>query len=725
MANRPIGLISSSQSDHRSVFKRDWILILGFIGLTALAYIPAWNGKLIWDDARHMTRPELSSLRGLGQIWIQPSATQQYYPLVHTVFWLEHRLWGDAVLPHHLLNIFLHGLAAFVLLQILRRLEVRGAWLGAALFALHPVQVESVAWISELKNTLSGIFCLLSALTYLDFDETRKQKTYFVSLSLFLLGLLSKTAIAPLPAVLIILLWWKHGRISSKRDIGPIAPFFALGIGAGLFTGWLERHYVGAQGAAFNFSLLDRCLIAGRDFWFYLFKLLWPAKLTFIYPRWQISVEVWWQYLFPAALILLLLILWKLRRRWRGPLVASLVFLAMLFPALGFINVYPFIYSFVADHFQYLACIGPLTLLGAGITIAVDSFTPRPAISRPVVYALLLLTLGTLTWRQSRQYTDVETLWQTTIARDPNCWMAHSNLGLFLSERGDVDAAITHFEKVLQLRPTEPGGYSNLGNALLQKGSIDEAMAQFQTALLISPKDPDVQNNVGGALLHQGRIDEAIEYFNKALEERPTHASARNNLGDALVRKGDPDGAIREYEKTLELRFDDAETHYNIGKALRQKGEIDQAIAEYRKAIELRPDYANAHNNLANALRQKGIIKEAIEHYEAALKSEPGSILVENNLAWLLATSADPTVRNGARAVELAGRATRATGGNDPVILHTLAAAYAENGEFPKAIEAARHAIELADEHGIPDLAESLRNKIVLYQAGSPYHDIK
>src|ERR1700737_2773511 len=241
MANRPIGLISSSQSDHRSVFKRDWILILGFIGLTALAYIPAWNGKLIWDDARHMTRPELSSLRGLGQIWIQPSATQQYYPLVHTVFWLEHRLWGDAVFPHHLLNILLHGLAALVLLQILRRLEVRGAWLGAALFALHPVQVESVAWISELKNTLSGAFFFCSILVYLEFDERRTTLSYVGSLFLFILGLLCKTAIAPLPGAIAVILWWKRGQIRFRHDLLPLIPFFLLGLLAGSFTVLFER----------------------------------------------------------------------------------------------------------------------------------------------------------------------------------------------------------------------------------------------------------------------------------------------------------------------------------------------------------------------------------------------------------------------------------------------------------------------------------------------------
>src|SRR5437016_3382514 len=700
-----------------------WLFALALIAITALAYLPAWNGKLIWDDNRHITQPALRSWQGLADIWTRVGATQQYYPLVHSFFWIEQKLWGDSVVGYHLVNILLHSLGAVVLLQILQRLEIPGAWLAAALFALHPVQVESVAWISELKNTLSGLLFLSAAFTYLKFDETRSRGFYAAAFGLFVAALLCKTVIAPLPAVLLVVFWWKRGRIFRNRDVTPLLPFFAAGIGAGLFTAWVERNFVGAAGNTFQLSILQRCLIAGRDFWFYLFKLLWPDKLTFIYPRWQISAAVWWQYIFPLALILLLALAWKLKSIFRAPLAATLIFLGLLFPALGFINVYPFIYSFVADHFQYLACVGPLTLIGASVTIAVNSFVPKPAIFRPLLYTILLLTLASLTWGQSRQYANVETLWRTTIARNPECWMAHSNLGLLLSQRDDVDEGITHFEKVLQIRPTEPGGYSNLGNALLRKGLVDEAMAQFQTAVMISPNDADAQINLGAALLEEGRVDEGIEYFTKVLEKYPRHALAHNDLGNALLQKGDIDGAIREYQKTLDLPFDHGDSHYNIGQALRQKGQVEDAIAEYRKALELQPDHANAHNNLANALRQKGLIKQAVQHYEAALKSDPSSVLVKNNLAWLLATSADPSVRNGPRAVELAEQAVRVTDGYDPVSLHTLAAAYAENGQFAQAVAAAQDALNLAEERGLTPLAESLRGKIVLYTAGSAYHD--
>jgi tetratricopeptide (TPR) repeat protein len=703
--------------------QRVWLFALALIAITALVYLPAWNGKPIWDDNRHITQPELRSWQGLADIWTRIGATQQYYPLVHSVFWIEQKLWGDSVLGYHLVNILLHGLGAVVLLQILLRLKVPGAWLAAGLFALHPVQVESVAWISEIKNTLSGLFFFCSILAYLNFNENRSRGAYFGSLALFLFGLMCKTVIAPLPAIILVVLWWRRGRLRLRDDVVPLVPFFGLGIGAGLFTGWVERTFVGAQGSAFTLSILQRCLIAARDFWFYLFKLFWPAKLTFIYPRWQINGAVWWQYLFPLALVLLLGVLWRLRKNFRAPLAATLVFLGLLFPALGFVNVYPFLYSFVADHFQYLACVGPLTLVAAGIAMALDSVAPEKIFLRPTVYTAVLLTLGLLSWRQCRDYRDIETLWRTTIARNPDCWMAYSNLGSFLSERGNVDEAIGDFRKALDLWPDQSKDHNNLGKALVQRGRMAEAMDQFQTALRISPDDPDTETNIGAAFLQQGDADGAISHLQRAVEKWPRYAPAHINLGNALLQKREADAAIAEYGKTLELPCDHAETLYSIGNALRQKGDVEEAIIQYRTAIGLRPDYANAHNNLANSLRQTGRVEEAVHEYEAALKSEPEFILAQNNLAWLLATCSNASVRDGAKAVQLAKQADRLTGGNDPIILHTLAAAYAENRQFPEAVVAAQRALEIADANGITSLAESLRSKLALYQAGSPYHE--
>lgn len=703
--------------------ERVWLFGLLLIVAAAVAYLPAWNGKPIWDDNAHITQPDLRSAHGLVEIWTRPGATQQYYPLIHTVFWIEQRCWDDSVLGYHLVNILLHAISAIVFLQILLRLKIPGAWLAAGLFALHPVQVESVAWISELKNTLSGLFFFWAILTYLDFDETRKRGAYIASLILFVLGLMCKTVIAPLPAIILVVLWFKRGQLRVRHDVTPLWPFFAIGIGAGIFTAWVERTLVGAQGDVFQLSILQRGLIAARDFWFYLFKLFWPNKLTFIYPRWQISPTMWWQWLFLFALIFLVVFLWMLRRNFRGPLAATLIFLGLLFPALGFINVYPFIYSFVADHFQYLACAAPLTLFAAGITIAMDSFGSAARVLRPIVYAALLLILAGLTWRQSAQYRDVETLWRTTIARNPDCWMAYSNLGSFLSERGDLNEASADFRKALELWPNQSKDHNNLGKALVQEGRINEATEQFQAALKISPNNPDAESNIGAALLQQGDTNEAISYLRKAIEKSPRHAQAHLNLGNALFQNGEVDSAIAEYQKTLELPFDHAESHYSIANALRKKGDAQAAIAHYHQAIELRPDYADAHNNLGNAVRQLGRIEEAEHEYQAALNSEPGLVLAQNNLAWLLATAADPRLRDGAKAVHLAEQAVLATDGNDPVMLHTLAAAYAENGEFDKAIAAGRDALAIADAKGITALSESLRSKLSLFQSNSPYHE--
>ena len=285
---------------------------------TLFAYWPALQGDLLWDDTAHLTQPELQSLHGLGRIWFDLGSTQQYYPLLHSAFWIEHRIWGDALLGYHLTNITLHALSAFLVVMIVRRLSLPGAWLAGFVFALHPVCVEAVAWISEQKSTLSGVFYLASALTYLRFDETRRRPHYVLAFGLFLLALLTKTVTATLPAALLVVLWWQRGRLAWRRDVLPLVTWTALGASAGLFTAWVEKTYVGARGNDFALSFLDRFLVAGRAIWFYAGKVVWPANLIFSYPRWKIDPQVWWQYLFPAGVVALVVVLCLLARRSRG-----------------------------------------------------------------------------------------------------------------------------------------------------------------------------------------------------------------------------------------------------------------------------------------------------------------------------------------------------------------------------------------------------------------------
>jgi len=433
MGDSPANLYSNQPAP---LWRKDWLFGLLLLIVIMLAYLPAWNGTPIWDDDAHLTKPELRSLEGLGRIWTQPGATQQYYPLVHTLFWVERQLWGDWPAGYHVLNILLHCVSALLLVSIFRRLEIPGAWLAAAIFALHPIQTESVAWISELKNMLSGVFYFWSVLAYLKFDRTRSRASYAAALVLFFLGLLSKTVIATLPVAVLIIFWWKRGKLSWRRDAWPLMPFFLLGTAAGVFTAWVERNLIGAEGADYNYSIAERVLIAGRVIWFYLGKLIWPLELIFVYPRWQVSQTVWWQYLYPAAVLILVAVLVWLSRRWQAPLAALLIYIVTLFPVLGFLNVFPFRYSLVADHFQYLASVGIIALVAAGIVLLFERGQRR---YQPIGYALCLTivaSLAILTWRQSAMYADVETLWQTTIERNSKAWMAHNNLGSVLLQKG-------------------------------------------------------------------------------------------------------------------------------------------------------------------------------------------------------------------------------------------------------------------------------------------------
>src|SRR5262245_33136825 len=398
------------------------------LAATLVAYSPAWHGGVLWDDNAHLTRPDLQSTAGLWRIWFEVGATQQYYPVTHSAFWIMHRLWGDATLGYHLVNIVLHTSSAWILAVILRRLAIPGALLAAVLFALHPVQVESVAWMTELKNTLSGVLYLSAALFYLRFDERRRPRDYVAALILFVLGLLAKTVAAMLTPALLVVFWWKRGTIEWRRDIRPLVPFFSVGVCAGLVTAWFETALNGARGIEFQLGLLDRLLIASRAICFYAFTLVWPFRLSFIYPRWEIDATAWRQYAYLIAVLGAFAICWLLRRRSRAPLAAMLIFCTSLVPALGFFDVYPFRYSFVADHFQYLASIALFVAFSAWLVRRLERNALLGRRAEIVLCVVIGMPLGLLTWNQSRQYTDEVTLYRATLERNPACWLCHNNL---------------------------------------------------------------------------------------------------------------------------------------------------------------------------------------------------------------------------------------------------------------------------------------------------------
>jgi tetratricopeptide (TPR) repeat protein len=569
--------------------------------VTFVAYQPTWHAGFIWDDERYVSdNSALRSVDGLKGIWIRPGTTIQYYPLVFTSFWVEYHLWGLHPFGYHLVNILLHTLNALLLWRVLRRLEISGAWLAAAIFAIHPVQVESVAWITERKNVLSGLFYLLAALAYLRFRPLTDAKpagawdwrVYPLVIALFLAALLSKTVTCSLPAALLLLVWWKTGRV-GKRDALALAPLFVLGAALGLVTVQMEKH-AGAAGAEWTLSFVQRGLVAGRALWFYAGKLFWPQQLTFNYPRWEIDAGAPWQYLFSVAALAALIALWRLRTRiGRGPLVAVLFFAGTLVPALGFFDLYPFRYSYVADHFQYLACIGLISLAVSTGTAICKRAGPRGRNLGTVAIAIVLLILGVSTWRQARIYQDPETLWRDTLTKNPAAWMAHNNLGSVFDRLGRLPDAIGEYEEALRLKPDFAEAHYNLGIALVRLGRLPEAMGHWEQALRIKPDFAQVHYNLGVALARLGRLPEAAGIWEQALRVKPDYAEAENSLAWLLATiapadGGDPVRAVTLSEQACKLTDNRVAGYLDtLAVAYAAAGRFNEAITTAQKAIEL------------------------------------------------------------------------------------------------------------------------------------------
>lgn len=582
---------------------------------------------MLWDDDFHLTPPHLRSLAGLRDIWLHIGATAQYYPVAHSAFWLQYQLWGAWFTGYHAVNIALHATSAFLLVLILRRLGVPGAALAGAIFALHPVHVESVAWMTELKNTLSGAFYMASALAYLHFDEERSTRSYAVSFGLFLLAILAKAVTATLPAALLVVFWWKRGRLDWRRDVRPLGLFFVTGAAVGIGSAVFERTLIGAQGVAFDFTFVERCLIASRAIWFYLWTLVWPVHLTFIYPRWHISQGVWWAHLFPAAVVVLTGGLWLLRTRTRAPLAAFLFFAGTLFPALGFLNVFPFQFSFVADHFQYVASAGVIALAAAGAASAID----RWKIDRRAATAAgmaLLAVLAVLTWRQSGTYADADTLYRATIARNPDCWLCHNNLGeMDLASTATIPEAVAHFKEALRANPGYAIAMNNLGVALLRSGQNDESIRELSAAVSTKPSDAAARGNLGMALARAGRYADAADAYRSAIALEPRSATFHANRGVALVELHRPGEAADEFREAIRLQPDGPDTpgyHYALAGALVDANQLEPAIAEYREALkDPGLDEAAIRYDLGVALGRTGRVQEAAAELSEARRLDP------------------------------------------------------------------------------------------------------
>ena len=493
-----------------------------------------------------------------------------------------------------------------------------------------------------------------------------------------------------LPISLIVIFWWKRGKIDWKNDVVPLLPFFVVGIISGLFTAWVERRFIGAEGSAFAFTFIERCLIAGRVIWFYLAKLICPINLIFIYPRWNISQAVWWQYLCPITALILAVVFWMLRKRSRTPLAAFLFFTMMLFPVLGFFNIYPFQFSFVADHFQYLACIAPITIVVAGI----DHTLGNNRFQKLTWFIILLLVLGTLTWKQTGIYVNAETLFRTTIRKNPLCWMAYNNLGKLLAENGRTDGVMADFQTALKIKPDYSEAHYNIGIQLGKMGQIDMAIAHYRKAIEIKPNYAFAYNNIGLLLAETGRTDEAIIHYRKSLEISPRFAEAWNNLGNGLSQIGRTDDAINSFQRALKINPNYGEAYYNFGILLSKLGRTDEAISRYQKALEINPSDCESHVNLGLLFAQLGRNDEAIDQYRKALEINSNSIEAHNNLGVLLAKMGrtDEAIVHYQKALQVSP--------NQISILQNLADAFEQKGQLTNAIPLVEKALALAKPKG-------------------------
>lgn len=653
----------------KSAFSRQCLAGCVLALAVLLAYSRCLTGQFVWDDDSWTLKlqPLFGSLSGLGRMWTDCTALQQYYPLTGSSFWIDYQLWGFWTLPYHVENVLLHLLSVLLFWRLLLRLQVPGAALAAGVLALHPMMVESVAWVTERKNVLSMALFLGALLSYVRFarlgegGETAPGPTdaqqrrlwgfYSLALVLYLASYLAKATVYAFPVILLLVCWWKLGRLRWREHILPTVPFFAVSVSLGVLISWLEWNHVGARGPEWAITLPERILIAGRAIWFYVGKLLFPAQVCLVYPRWQPDARSVVQWLWPIAAAGALALLWFQRHRWgRGPLTACLYFVGTALPVLGFLNGFWMRYSFVWDHLAYLPSLGLIALFCALLSILAQRYLTEKI--QTVAAGAMLLAFGTLTWLQAGAYRNDEVLWRDAVSKNPACWIGYNYLGFYAQSRGETQESLACYRKSIQLQPNVEACY-----------------------------------NLAKGLAFQGQTDEAIRTYGEALRLRPDLAAAYVDLGT--------------------IRW--------------SQGRIEEALGDFRKAVELSHGGAYSQWCLAATLQRAGRTQEAILHYREALRADPNMSRALENLATILASDPNPGMRDGPEAIRLAEHACQLTGYKEPHVVSTLSMAYAETGRYQDAASTAEVAAGLAEASGDLDGAKANRELARQYRSGKPY----
>jgi Tfp pilus assembly protein PilF len=537
------------------------LAVAALVALTVATYWPSLRNGFIWDDDDHFTENHaMTAPDGLRQIWSRLDVSR-YYPLTLTTFWVQRRLWGLNPVGYHAVNIALHAASVVVLFALLRRLDVRAAWAGAALWAVHPVNVESVAWATELKNAQSGLLVFASLLCWLRFEAAGRRRWYVGALVCGVAAMLSKPSAVVLPAVLLLCAWWQRRRV-ARADVARTLPLFGAALAVSALA-IVEQHLaVVAEVRDWSLTPLQRIAVAGRALWFYIGKLLWPFDLAFVYPQWQVEPASFVSLAALGGFVLAGIMLWTQRERsWgRSTTFAGAYFVFALMPVLGFFNVYYFRYSFVADHFQYLASVGPLAACAAGVaTVARGHTMPR------VAPAALIAGLAVLSWQRCAVFHDNERLWRETVAVSPRAFLAHNNLGLM-----DVAA-----------------------------GRLTEGEQRLREALRIKPDYVEAHNNLGLVLAASGRLAEALTHFIEAVRLKPRYAVAHNNVAQALVRLGREQEAWPHYQEAVRLEPSFTAAHDNLARLWLALGQTNAAIAQYQSGLTVTPDWEDGRHRLA------------------------------------------------------------------------------------------------------------------------------
>jgi protein O-mannosyl-transferase len=714
-------------------------------GAALLAYWPALTGDFVWDDDTLVTESTLvKASDGPYRMWFTTEPLD-YWPLTNTSFWLEWRLWGMRSAGYHVTNLLLHVTSGLLLWAILRRLSIPGGLLAAALFVLHPVNVESVAWIAQRKNTLSMFFFLLSILWYLNADSRSRVTAspvhtshkrsrgrgqeppaavrsggvawYWLSLAAFVLAMLSKGSVAILPGVLLLIAWWQRGSI-SKADVLRTGPFFVVAVAFTLLNIWFQGHLM--TGAIRDATLVQRMLGAGAIVWFYLSKALVPSRLMFVYPQWTVRGDDvrWWLPLIAACATTAILVAQRHRPAARALLFAWLFFCLALLPVMGLTDVYYMRYSLVADHYEYIAIVGVAACVAAGAArLVMFARTPLgDGASRLAVLGhslanrlgfglawpvrvwcgVLLVGLGTAAHLESRQYSDAETLYRATLAKNPSSWLMHNLLGVRLVDKS-IDEAVAHFREAVRLNPDLLEAHNNLCQAAQTLGHPDEAMSECSAALRLNPNTPTAHNGLGLALISKGRKDEARAEFESALRLNPAYADAHVNLAYVLVANGHELEAVDHYRKALDITPQSIEARRNLALALDRLGKRDEAVEQYREVLRRDPRLADVRARL-DTLLQKAGVADTIGRLREDLRRHPEQLSLHASLGEALLDVGRVTEAVDEYRLALAGLP------GVPSVHLGLANALQELGQAAESEKHLRDAIRLK-----PDFAEAHR----------------